>query len=136
MNRIRQLEFALRAGGSALCSMALLAAAPAARADDGSFAVVYAFPAGSAAHGAVAIDAAGTVYGTTSQGGRHGFGTLYAWSDAGGYVVLHDFRGPPDDGATPLGSLVLDKHGVLWGTTSAGGANDAGTVFRRSVKDA
>src|ERR1700753_3956737 len=110
MTSVRMRELGLGLGASALCSTALLAT-PAARADDGSFAVVYAFPAGAAPHGAVAIDAAGTVHGTTSQGGKHGFGTLYAWSDAGGYVVLHDFRGPPEDGATPLGSLALDKKG-------------------------
>ena len=42
-------------------------------------------------------------------------------------TVLHDFAG--SDGSQPYGGLVSDSKGNLYGTTSAGGAHGAGTVF-------
>ena len=42
-------------------------------------------------------------------------------------TVLYSFQGG-DDGAFPQGSLI-DVDGTLYGTTGAGGANNAGTVF-------
>lgn len=46
--------------------------------------------------------------------------------------VLWNFGGP-NDGTNPAGSLVFDHSGNLYGTTTAGGANDnAGTVFQLS----
>jgi uncharacterized repeat protein (TIGR03803 family) len=44
------------------------------------------------------------------------------------YSVLHSFAGV--DGATPSSSLTLDADGNLYGTTRAGGASGAGTVFK------
>jgi uncharacterized repeat protein (TIGR03803 family) len=46
-----------------------------------------------------------------------------AWEES----VLHGFKG--EDGIYPMTSLVSDSSGNLYGTTSMGGANDAGTVF-------
>ena len=45
------------------------------------------------------------------------------------FSVLHAFGGGAD-GAYPYAGLVQDGQGNLYGTTDAGGANDAGTVFR------
>jgi uncharacterized repeat protein (TIGR03803 family) len=45
------------------------------------------------------------------------------------FVLLHNFGEPPD-GADPLGGLVRDASGDLYGTTEAGGADGEGTVFR------
>jgi uncharacterized repeat protein (TIGR03803 family) len=46
-------------------------------------------------------------------------------------TVLHPFSGANSDrgGAAPSTSLVFDKVGNLYGTTSTGGAYDAGVVF-------
>jgi uncharacterized repeat protein (TIGR03803 family) len=33
------------------------------------------------------------------------------------------------DGSTPIGGLIADAHGDLFGTTAFGGANNLGTVF-------
>ena len=41
--------------------------------------------------------------------------------------TLINFTGP--DGAFPHGSLITDHAGDLFGTTSAGGTSDQGTVF-------
>ena len=40
--------------------------------------------------------------------------------------VVHPFEAPPS-GA--VGGLVQGSDGLMWGTTSAGGANDKGTIF-------
>jgi uncharacterized repeat protein (TIGR03803 family) len=42
---------------------------------------------------------------------------------------------PCDDGAAPVGSLVLDSSGNLYGTTISGGAYENGTVFELSPSD-
>jgi uncharacterized repeat protein (TIGR03803 family) len=56
------------------------------------------------------------------------------------YKVLWNFGGSPNDGAIPLGNLVLDHAGNLYGTTNGGGSSIAtpcfgggcGTVFKLS----
>src|SRR5688572_16135290 len=44
------------------------------------------------------------------------------------FKTLYRFKGGAD-GAMPLGPLVADKNGVLYGVTYKGGVNDWGTVF-------
>lgn len=46
----------------------------------------------------------------------------------GGLSTVEPFGGA--DGSSPYGSPVLDFAGVLYGTTTAGGANGRGTVFK------
>lgn len=41
--------------------------------------------------------------------------------------AIHSFGGA--DGSSPQGGVVFDAAGNLYGTTTAGGANEAGTVF-------
>jgi uncharacterized repeat protein (TIGR03803 family) len=48
-------------------------------------------------------------------------------------TVIHTFTGAPNDGSTPQGTLVLDQAGSLYGTTSLGGSNNAGTVYKLSL---
>jgi len=58
------------------------------------------------------------------------FGTVTNQSaQAQTFTVLHDFTGSPD-GSTPYGSLIRDQAGNLYGTTEAGGASGAGTIFK------
>lgn len=45
-------------------------------------------------------------------------------------TILHRFRGGPGDGFFPNAQLIADKAGNLYGTTSQGGANELGAVFR------
>ena len=92
------------------------------------------------------VDASGTIFGTTSEGGDAtnclgggGCGTVFALAPSGnGYVesILYDLQGG-DDGAYVSGNLVEDAAGNLFGTTSSGGGSanctyGCGTVFELS----
>jgi len=77
------------------------------------------------------IDVKGTLYGTTLNGGAHGWGILFALDpNAGAETVLHAF-GSGSDGAAPNGATLIDVTGALYGTTAGGGVNGDGdgTVF-------
>jgi uncharacterized repeat protein (TIGR03803 family) len=80
----------------------------------------------------------GAFYGTTSQGGTTGRGTVFKVNTNGtGFVVLHNFStsdssGKNSDGAYPLSGLALGGN-TLYGTASGGGSAAAGTVFKINV---
>jgi uncharacterized repeat protein (TIGR03803 family) len=48
------------------------------------------------------------------------------------YKVLWSFGSGPNDGGGPVGSLIFDHSGNLYGTTEGGGTNMNGTVFELS----
>lgn len=76
-------------------------------------------------------DPKGNLYGTTYEGGSSDSGAVFELTAAGVETVLYSFVGPPGDGDLPyLGSLVRDSKGNLYGTTTYGGADNAGTVFK------
>jgi uncharacterized repeat protein (TIGR03803 family) len=81
--------------------------------------------------GSLIMDANGNLYGTTFTGGAHGLGTVYELSPSTPWTMtwLYSFAGGLFDGAAPFGSLVMDAHGNLYGTTSGGGAHGYGFVF-------
>jgi uncharacterized repeat protein (TIGR03803 family) len=71
----------------------------------------------------------GMFYGTTYAGGSANKGTLFRLQpDGSGYAVILQFNG--SDGANPSASLIFGTNGVLYGTTTRGGAGDNGAVFR------
>lgn len=107
---------------------------------------IYAFGAGGGEDGGtpnsgMVIDQAGNLYGTTFGGGDPtclfndlACGVVFELSPTpSGWVqtVLHTFQNG-SDGADPLGGLIADSSGNLYGTTSIGGANNGGTVFELS----
>jgi uncharacterized repeat protein (TIGR03803 family) len=81
------------------------------------------------------FDSAGNLYGTTNIGGANNYGTVFeltpgaggAWTE----TVLYSFRSLSGgaDGYSPAGGVVRDAAGNLYGTTTAGGTHEAGTVF-------
>jgi uncharacterized repeat protein (TIGR03803 family) len=74
-----------------------------------------------------------TLFGTTSKGGVAGFGTVFQVNtDGSEFNTLYSFTNGTD-GATPLAPLVL-AGGMLYGTASAGGAANYGTVFMLSTE--
>jgi uncharacterized repeat protein (TIGR03803 family) len=78
------------------------------------------------------VDKAGDLYGVTARGGRHcarnGCGTLFKIAEDGTFTSLYVF--PAHVGKEPIGKLVADKAGNLYGATSGGGRYDSGTIFR------
>ncbi len=71
---------------------------------------------------ALTMDAAGNLYATSYGGGSSTYGNVFRLTPSGGswtYTNLHDFNG--HDGADPYGSVVLDAHGNVYGTTSSFG---------------
>ena len=76
------------------------------------------------------MDAAGNLYGTTVSDGSLGNGNVFELTPSGGgwtYTDLHDFNG--HDGSQPLGGVVLDAHGNIYGTTSATSSSIYGEVW-------
>ncbi len=83
---------------------------------------------GKVPSGEIVMDSAGNIFGTTSSGGANGNGTVYeVFKDSGTVGIVASFN--VTNGAAPMGGLVQDKNGNLFGTTSAGGANGDGTIF-------
>jgi uncharacterized repeat protein (TIGR03803 family) len=46
--------------------------------------------------------------------------------------VIYNFAGGSGDGANPVGPLLIDDRGSLYGTTTNGGSADDGTIFKIS----
>ncbi len=74
----------------------------------------------------------GSFYGTTAIYGEHSGGTVFEITPAGTLTTLHSFCSETNcaDGNYSLGGLTQATDGNLYGTTSSGGANGWGTVFR------
>lgn len=97
--------------------------------------VLYSFQGGSDGQSPISTlvsDAAGNLYGTTSEGGAGGFGTIFkltpsssgTWTES----VVHSFRGPPD-GSFPYNGMVGDGAGHFYGATVHGGVADDGSIY-------
>lgn len=78
--------------------------------------------------GGLIADAAGNLFGTTFNGGANGDGTVFEVPAGGGPIItLATFD--LANGSLPNGDLIADADGNLYGTTSAGGTADSGTIF-------
>jgi uncharacterized repeat protein (TIGR03803 family) len=91
-------------------------------------------PTGETPEGTPVVDGNGNIYGTTSDGGDGSWGTLFeitAASIAAGnptITTLCWFGGGLADDGTPIGGLLMDGSGNLYGTTEFGGIG-LGEVF-------
>jgi len=85
----------------------------------------------SAPEGPLIQDSAGNFYGVSFNGGANQQGSVYKLTQSSNgnwtYTDLHDFSG--SDGAGPVGNLVMDANGNLYGVTSGGGSNQGGVIF-------
>jgi uncharacterized repeat protein (TIGR03803 family) len=75
------------------------------------------------------LDPAGNLYGTTGRGGTADWGVVYKLDAAGRETVLCNFAGGLD-GQHPSAGVVFDPAGNLYGTTSRGGEQNFGVVFK------
>jgi len=89
-----------------------------------SFSPLYSFSGNSGGPLAtLTMDAAGNFYGTTSNDGAYGLGSVFKLSPSNGgwtYTSLHDFTGG-SDGGYPTSNVILDASGNLYGTAHCGG---------------
>lgn len=74
----------------------------------------------------------GNFYGTTYYGGSRNDGTLFRVTPAGDFTSIYSFCSsfPCTDGQWPVAGLITGSDGNFYGTTSLGGANQLGTVFK------
>ena len=75
----------------------------------------------------------GYLYGTASEGGTAGLGSVFKVSTSGVFTTVYSFAGPPD-GETPAAGLLAASDGNFYGTTYKGGASTnctfgCGTIF-------
>ncbi len=77
-------------------------------------------------------DAKGNLYGTTQLGGpaSQNDGTVFKVDMKAKETLLYSFTDANGDGAYPIGGVVRDQAGNLYGTASDGGANGIGMVFK------
>ena len=79
---------------------------------------------GAFPHAGLIADAAGDLFGTTTEGGAYGNGAVFELVNNGGGaytpVTLLSFGG--NNGAEPFAGLIADAAGDLFGTTASGGA--------------
>jgi uncharacterized repeat protein (TIGR03803 family) len=94
-------------------------------------------------------DGAGNLYGTTQYGGNGGCsvsggrpgtlptvtgcGTIFKLDTTGSETLLYNFSATGGGGAFPLGGLVADTQGNLYGATYIGGSSNFGTVFAFAI---
>ena len=107
-----------------------------------TFSVVYTFTGGSdgaSPSGPIFLNKKGYLYGTTYYGGditstlcvfgALGCGTVFQVAPSGVESILYRFTGGAD-GYSTLSGVVQDAGGNLFGTTTVGGTNSEGTVFK------
>ena len=98
----------------------------------GSLGTIYAFTGGTDGGnptGSPVLGGDGNLYGTTSNDGDYGYGTIYRITTSGSFSVIYSFTGGTD-GANPVAGLLKPGDGYFYGVTEYGGAGAAGTVFR------
>jgi uncharacterized repeat protein (TIGR03803 family) len=73
----------------------------------------------------------GSLYGTTFFGGANNQGTVFTMGSSGSLTTLYSFCSLSKcaDGANPHAGLIEASDGNFYGTTSSGGAKNAGVVF-------
>lgn len=75
----------------------------------------------------------GALYGTTVSGGANHDGVAFKLTTDGTFTLLHNFCSQGNvcsDGAEPRSGMVLGTDGNLYGTTTEGGNDENGTIYK------
>ncbi len=95
--------------------------------------IAYSFKAavtdGANPTGGLTLATNGDFYGTTQQGGSVSQGVIFKMTQNGVIQILHNFNGFID-GAFPWGPPIQATDGNFYGTTSGGGINGRGIVYK------
>ncbi|HLV81404.1 MAG TPA: choice-of-anchor tandem repeat GloVer-containing protein [Chthonomonadaceae bacterium] len=97
---------------------------------------------GAYPRGGLILASDGAFYGTATNGGAHGNGTIFKITPDGAWTTLYSFSnafGLPEtnaDGSHPYDNLLEGSDGNFYGTTRDGGANGYGVVFQISPQGA
>jgi uncharacterized repeat protein (TIGR03803 family) len=126
-----------RARGKGVASVLLLVAAAfaveSAQAPTYRETALYSFsntPDGEYPGAGLLMGAKGKLYGTTEGGGALQGGTVFVLDKSGKETVLYNFPSSASNNPLPLGALVMDTQGNLYGSTWEGGSASGGTVFK------
>ena len=99
--------------------------------------VLYSFEGGNDGgfpYAGLVFDSSGNLYGATSDGGSGGGGTVFRLTPAGTgdwtFSLGFSFAGPAGYRCGPVGTLIMDQLGNLYGATRCDGANEAGNIFK------
>jgi uncharacterized repeat protein (TIGR03803 family) len=127
----------VRAGRAALIGSAILAAIltiePGVQAQ--TFTVLHSFGPntfdGYEPLSGVTVDKEGNLYGTTTFGGESGSGVAYELLHQGaGWAYSKLFSFTMSSGYFPIGKVAIGPDSALYGTATAGGTENEGTIFR------
>lgn len=98
--------------------------------------VIYSFTGGDDGFGpggALVFDSHGNLYGMTPTGGADGLGTVFQLQPTASgpwtFRLIHTFAGGNDGATGSAGRLFVGPNDKLFGVSTAGGANGAGTAF-------
>ncbi len=119
---------------SRACALVLLCATTAIPLPAQTFTTLHSFDTtdGDDPQGGLVQATNGKLYGTTYGGGANGAGTVFKITPSGTLTTVYSFCAESgcSDGAYPYTALVQATNGSLYGTTTGGGANGDGTVFK------
>ena len=101
-----------------------------------TFSLLYSFSNGEHPQAGLVQATNGDLYGTTPGGGANNAGTIFKLTPNGTLKTVYSFCSQNGciDGGSPLTGLVRSVGGDFYGTTSGGGANQKGTVFRVTLQ--